>query len=144
MLLVSHDRWFLERVATGVLELERGRGKLYNMRYSAYRRERAEALQNQAEAFERQREEIARLERFVDKFRAGTRSRQAPSRQKELDRIERVEAPRKEKALAFGFPEDRTARRASSSRPRTSSCASPSARWSTARRSTSRAVSGSH
>ena len=111
VLLVSHDRWFLERVATGVLELERGRGKLYNMKYSAYRRERAEALQNQAEAFERQREEIARLERFVTKFRAGTRSRQAASRQKELDRIERVEAPRKEKALAFGFPKtDRTTR----------------------------------
>jgi ATP-binding cassette, subfamily F, member 3 len=104
VLLVSHDRWFLERVATGVLELERGRAKLYNMRYSAYRRERAEALANQAEAFERQREEIARLERFVAKFKAGTRSRQAQSRQKELDRIERVEAPRKDRALAFGFP----------------------------------------
>jgi ATP-binding cassette subfamily F protein 3 len=104
VLLVSHDRWFLERVATGVLELERGRAKLYNMRYSAYRRERAEALQNQADAFERQKEEIARLERFVAKFKAGTRSRQAQSRQKELDRIERVQAPRKDRALAFGFP----------------------------------------
>ena len=41
---VSHDRWFLERVATGVLELERGRAKVYAMRYSAYRREKAEAL----------------------------------------------------------------------------------------------------
>jgi ATP-binding cassette subfamily F protein 3 len=111
VLLVSHDRWFLERVATGVLELERGRAKLYNMRYSAYRRERAEALQNQAEAFERQREEIARLERFVAKFKAGTRSRQAQSRQKELDRIERVEAPRKDKALAFGFPKTERATR---------------------------------
>jgi ATP-binding cassette subfamily F protein 3 len=104
VLLVSHDRWFLERVATGVLELERGRGKLYNMKYSAYRRERAEALQNQAEQFERQREEIDRLERFVAKFKAGTRSKQAQSRQKEIDRIERVDAPRKDKALAFGFP----------------------------------------
>jgi ATP-binding cassette subfamily F protein 3 len=111
VLLVSHDRWFLERVTTGVLELERGRGKLYSMSYSAYRRERAEALQNQAELFERQREEIARLERFVAKFKAGTRSRQAQSRQKEIDRIERVEAPRKDKALAFGFPKtDRTTR----------------------------------
>ncbi|MDT7575226.1 MAG: ATP-binding cassette, subfamily er 3, partial [Pseudonocardiales bacterium] len=111
VLLVSHDRWFLERVATGVLELERGRAKLYNMRYSAYRRERAESLANQADAFERQREEIARLERFVAKFKAGTRSRQAQSRQKELDRIERVEAPRKDKALAFGFPKtDRSTR----------------------------------
>src|SRR5690348_9563470 len=104
VLLVSHDRWFLERVATGVLEIERGRAKVYNMAYSAYRREKAEALSNQAEAFERQQEEIARLQRFVDKFRAGTRSRQAASRQKMLDRIERVDRPRSEKALAFGFP----------------------------------------
>jgi ATP-binding cassette, subfamily F, member 3 len=111
VLLVSHDRWFLERVSTGVLELERGRAKLYSMSYSAYRRERAEALQNQAEAFERQKEEIERLERFVAKFKAGTRSRQAQSRQKEIDRIERVEAPRKDKALAFGFPKsDRSTR----------------------------------
>ncbi len=104
VLLVSHDRWFLERVATGVLELERHRGKVYNMKYSAYRREKAEALANQAESYERQQEEIARLTRFVDKFRAGTRSRQAASRQKVLDRIERVEKPRTDKALAFGFP----------------------------------------
>jgi ATP-binding cassette, subfamily F, member 3 len=111
VLLVSHDRWFLERVSTGVLELERGRAKLYSMTYSAYRRERAEALANQAEAFERQKEEIERLERFVAKFKAGTRSRQAQSRQKEIDRIERVEAPRKDKALAFGFPRtDRSTR----------------------------------
>jgi ATP-binding cassette subfamily F protein 3 len=103
VLLVSHDRWFLERVATGVLELERGRGKVYNMRYSAYRREKADALANQADAYERQQEEMARLQRFVDKFRAGTRSRQAASRQKMLDRIERVEKPRHDKALAFGF-----------------------------------------
>jgi ATP-binding cassette, subfamily F, member 3 len=111
VLLVSHDRWFLERVSTGVLELERGRAKLYSMSYSAYRRERAEALQNQAELYERQKEEIERLERFVAKFKAGTRSRQAQSRQKEIDRIERVEAPRKDKALAFGFPKsDRSTR----------------------------------
>jgi ATP-binding cassette subfamily F protein 3 len=104
VLLVSHDRWFLERVATGVLEIERGRAKVYNMAYSAYRREKAEGLVNQAEAYERQQEEIARLQRFVDKFRAGTRSRQAASRQKTLDRIERVEKPRTERSLAFGFP----------------------------------------
>jgi ATP-binding cassette subfamily F protein 3 len=104
VLLVSHDRWFLERVATGVLELEGGGARLYAMRYSAYRREKAEALANQAGAFERQREEIARLQRFVDKFRAGTRSRQAASKQKALDRMVRIEKPRRERALAFGFP----------------------------------------
>jgi ATP-binding cassette subfamily F protein 3 len=103
ILLVSHDRWFLERVATGVLELELGRGKHYAMGYSSYRREKALALANQADAFERQQAEIARLQRFVDKFRAGTRSRQAQSKAKAIQRMPRVEAPRRERALAFGF-----------------------------------------
>ena len=103
ILLVSHDRWFLERVATGVLELEFGRGKHYAMGYSAYRREKALALANQADAFERQQAEIARLQRFVDKFRAGTRSRQAQSKAKAIQRMPKVEAPRRERALAFGF-----------------------------------------
>ena len=103
ILLVSHDRWFLERVATGVLEIENGRAKHYAMKYSAYRREKALALASQADAFERQQEEIARLERFVTKFRAGTRSRQAASKAKAIERIERVDAPRKQRAMAFGF-----------------------------------------
>ena len=104
MLLVSHDRWFLESVATGILELDRGRAKLWPMRYSAFRRERALALDRQGVAAERQAAEIARLERFVTRWRAGTKSRQAASRQKRLDKLPRVEAPRRETALAFGFP----------------------------------------
>jgi ATP-binding cassette subfamily F protein 3 len=103
ILLVSHDRWFLERVATGILELEFGRSKHYAMGYSAFRREKAMALANQADAFERQQAEIERLQRFVDKFRAGTRSRQAQSKVKQMNRMERVEAPRRERSLAFGF-----------------------------------------
>jgi ATP-binding cassette subfamily F protein 3 len=103
ILLVSHDRWFLERVATGVLEIEFGRGKHYAMGYSSYRREKALALANQADAFERQQAEIERLQRFVDKFRAGTRSRQAQSKVKQIQRMPKVEAPRRERALAFGF-----------------------------------------
>ena len=103
ILLVSHDRWFLERVATGVLELEFGRSKHYAMGYSAYRREKALALANQADAFERQQAEIERLQRFVDKFRAGTRSRQAQSKAKAIQRMPKVEAPRRDRALAFGF-----------------------------------------
>ena len=102
ILLVSHDRWFLERVATGILELEFGRSKHYAMGYSAYRREKAMALANQADAFERQQAEIERLQRFVDKFRAGTRSRQAQSKAKAIQRMQ-VEAPRRDRALAFGF-----------------------------------------
>jgi ATP-binding cassette subfamily F protein 3 len=73
------------------------------MGYSSYRREKALALANQADAFERQQAEIARLQRFVDKFRAGTRSRQAQSKVKQMQRMPKVEAPRRERALAFGF-----------------------------------------
>jgi ATP-binding cassette subfamily F protein 3 len=104
VLVVSHDRWFLKSVATGVLELERGRARVFPLRYSDYRREKALQVEQQAEAFERQQAELARLERFVNKWRAGTRSRQARSVQRTIDRTQRVERPRRERSLAFGFP----------------------------------------
>jgi ATP-binding cassette subfamily F protein 3 len=74
------------------------------MGYSAFRRERALALDRQGADAARQAAEIARLERFVERFRAGTRSRQAASRQKRLDRMARLEAPRVAAHIAFGFP----------------------------------------
>ncbi len=104
VVLVSHDRWLLESLATGILELERGRARLWPMRYSSFRRERALALERQGVEAAQQAAEIARLERFVERFRAGTRSRQAASRQKRLDRMTRVEVPRKAAHLGFGFP----------------------------------------
>ena len=104
VLLVSHDRWLLESLATGVLEIDRGRSKLWPMGYSAFRRERALAIDRQGAEAERQAAEIARLERFVIRWRAGTRSRQAASRQKKLDRMEPPRAPTRAAHLAFGFP----------------------------------------
>jgi len=104
ILLVSHDRWFLEAVATGVIELGRGRAKVYNMKYSAYRKERILEETQAADAFERQQEEIQKLERFISKFSAGTRARQAKSVGKRLAKIDRVQAPRREVAMKFGFP----------------------------------------
>jgi ATP-binding cassette subfamily F protein 3 len=104
VVVVSHDRWFLESVATSVLEIDSGRAKLWPMGYSAYRRERALAIGRQGEAAERQAAEIARLERFVAKWRAGTRARQARSRQKRLDRLEPVAPPERRRSLEFGFP----------------------------------------
>ena len=93
VLVVSHDRWFLEAVATGVVELGRGRPRMYAMPYSAYRRERILEETQAAEQYERQQEEIQRLERFIAKFGAGTRARQAKSLGKKLAKIERVERP---------------------------------------------------
>jgi ATP-binding cassette subfamily F protein 3 len=104
VVLVSHDRWFLESVATGVLEIDRGRAKHWPMGYSAFRRERALAIDRQGAEAEQQAKEIARLELFVTSWRAGTKARQAASRQKRLDRIVRVDAPRRASHLAFGFP----------------------------------------
>ena len=104
VVLVSHDRYFLESIATGVLELDGGRSKLWPFGYSRFRKERALALEIQAKQAERTAAEIARLERFVERWKAGTRSRQAKSRQKRLGRIERPEVNRTARSLAFGFP----------------------------------------
>ena len=104
VVLVSHDRYFLESIATGVLELDQGRSKLWPFGYSRFRKERALALETQAKEAERTAAEIARLERFVERWSAGTRSRQATSRRKRLARIARPGINRSAKSLAFGFP----------------------------------------
>ena len=90
VVLVAHDRWFLEAVGTSVLELEGGRARFFKGTWHAWRVEKAQRELALGRAIERQEAEIARLERFVDRFRAGTRARQAQSRQKRLDKIERV------------------------------------------------------
>src|SRR4051812_3605485 len=112
VVLVAHDRWFLEAVGTSVLELEAGRGKFFKGTWHAWRAEKAQRELALGRAIERQQAEIARLERFVDRFRAGTRARQAQSRQKRLDRIDRLDRdPRDRKALGFAFkPPERSGR----------------------------------
>ncbi len=104
VVIVSHDRWFLESTATAVLDLSNGRARLWPMRYSAFRIARAEDDAQQVAAADRRREEMERLERFVTRWRAGTRARQAKSRAKRLGRLEPIVAPTREKALSFGFP----------------------------------------
>jgi ATP-binding cassette subfamily F protein 3 len=104
VVLVSHDRYFLESIATAVLELDQGRSKLWPMGYSRFRKERALALEIQQKESERTAAEIARLERFVERWKAGTRSKQATSRQKRLEKIDRPEINRNARSLAFGFP----------------------------------------
>jgi ATP-binding cassette subfamily F protein 3 len=104
VVFVSHDRWFLESVATGVLEIDRGRGRYEKGSYSTWRRVKAERIAAQAGAFERQQEELAHLQRFVDRFRYGTKARQAQSKLKAMARIERVERPTERRSLKFDFP----------------------------------------
>ncbi len=104
VVLVAHDRWFLEAVGTSVLELEGGRGRFFKGTWHTWRREKAARELALGRAIEKQQEEIARLERFVDRFRAGTRARQAQARAKRLDKMDRVEQdPRDGKGLGFKF-----------------------------------------
>ncbi len=111
-MLVAHDRWFLEAVGTSVLELEAGRGKFFDGPWHAWRRERAARELALGRAIERQQAEIERLERFVTRFRAGTRARQAQSRAKKLSRMERLTRdPKDGAALEFAFkPPERSGR----------------------------------
>ncbi|MFL5824505.1 MAG: ABC-F family ATP-binding cassette domain-containing protein [Solirubrobacteraceae bacterium] len=112
VVLVAHDRWFLEAVGTSVLELEAGRGRFFKGPWHVWRRERAARELALGRAIERQQDEIQRLERFVNRFRAGTRARQAQSRVKKLARMERIARdPRDGAALEFAFkPPERSGR----------------------------------
>jgi ATP-binding cassette subfamily F protein 3 len=104
IVLVAHDRWFLEAVGTSVLELEAGRGRFFAGTWHAWRREKAARELALGRAIERQQDEIERLERFVTRFRAGTRARQAQSRAKKLAKIDRITRdPSDGAALAFAF-----------------------------------------
>jgi ATP-binding cassette, subfamily F, member 3 len=112
VVLVAHDRWFLEAVGTSVLELEGGRARFFKGTWHAWRREKATRELALGRAIEKQEAEMARLERFVDRFRAGTRARQAQSRAKQLDKMQRLQRdPRDGKALGFAFkPPERSGR----------------------------------
>ncbi|MGH2835955.1 MAG: ABC-F family ATP-binding cassette domain-containing protein, partial [Solirubrobacteraceae bacterium] len=112
VILIAHDRWFLESVATAVLELEAGRGKFFPGTWHQWRAEKAQRDLALGRAIERQQAEIARLEKFVTRFRAGTRARQAQSRQKRLDKIDRLERGERDRdGLAFAFkPPERSGR----------------------------------
>ena len=106
VVLVAHDRWFLEAVGTAVLELDRGKGTFFAGPWHAYRQEMAARASLQAKVAERQDEELARLEHFVARFRYGTKARQAQSRLKQMEKLEakRVEAPKaKPRGLGFEF-----------------------------------------
>jgi ATP-binding cassette, subfamily F, member 3 len=91
---VSHDRWFLDRVATQILELDGNAGHvMYPGNYSAYVIERAVRGARQQAAAATQAQQIAQAEAFIERFRAkATKARQVQSRIKALDRLERIEA----------------------------------------------------
>ncbi|HVF76734.1 MAG TPA: ABC-F family ATP-binding cassette domain-containing protein [Solirubrobacteraceae bacterium] len=105
IVLVAHDRWFLEAVGTAVLELEAGRSRFFPGTWTQWRKEQAAREIALGRAIDKQQAEIARLEKFVERFRAkATKAKQAQSRVKRLDKIERIERdPRDREGLRFDF-----------------------------------------
>jgi ATP-binding cassette subfamily F protein 3 len=112
VVLVAHDRWFLEAVGNAVLELEGGRGRFFKGTWHTWRQEKAARELALGRAIDKQEAEVARLARFVERFSAGTRARQAQSRVKQLEKIDRLDHdPRDGKALGFAFkPPERSGR----------------------------------
>jgi ATP-binding cassette subfamily F protein 3 len=107
MVIVSHDRAFLDRLCTQIVETERGVSTTYLGNYSNYLEQKAEMQTAQLSAYERQQKELDKQQAFVDRFRASaTRSTQAKSREKQLDKVERIEAPTTDlRTLHFRFPD---------------------------------------
>lgn len=87
MIIVSHDRAFLDRVANRTMSWEDGPFWIVAGNWSHYQRLREERLKIEAALWQRQREEEQRLKAYIDRWRSGTRARQAQSRQKQLNRI---------------------------------------------------------
>ncbi len=106
MVIVSHDREFLDRLCTKIVETERGISTTYPGNYTAYLQQKAEAQTAQLATYERQQKEIGKQQAFIERFRASaTRSTQAKSREKQLDKMELVQAPTASlKTLQFRFP----------------------------------------
>ena len=94
LLIVSHDRFFLDRLCTSICELERGRMSRYKGNYTAFTKLRAEARERQQKEYDAQQREIAKLEDYVarNKVRAST-AKSAKSREKQLEKIERIDRP---------------------------------------------------
>ena len=88
MILVAHDRWFLEAVTTAVLELEGGKSVYFPGAWHVWRREQAAREIHQAKTAARQAEQLARLERFVERFRyKASKARQAQSKLKQIKKL---------------------------------------------------------
>jgi ATP-binding cassette subfamily F protein 3 len=104
ILVVSHDRYFLDRVTNRTLELYQGTVESYPGNFTQYKRMKAERLEVQRRTYERQQEEIAKMEDFIRRYHFGDRHQQAEDRRKKLERIERIDPPREIAAPAMGFP----------------------------------------
>lgn len=103
VLVISHDRYFLDQVTTRTLELNHHQLKSYNGNYSRYIDLKAEQEMAQMRAYEKQQEEIARTEEYIRKYKAGIKSKQARGREKQLSRVERLDAVQKNKSMLLNM-----------------------------------------
>ena len=104
VILVSHDRAFMDGMVNGIVELDAARATFYHGGYSDYERQRADRLRRLQEAYQQQQAEIAHLEAFVERFRyKAKKARQAQDRLKKLERIERIVLPEGPKQVHFRF-----------------------------------------
>ncbi|AST94810.1 ABC-F family ATP-binding cassette domain-containing protein [Shouchella clausii] len=104
ILVVSHDRYFLDKLVTKTVELSRGKTTTFHGNYSHYLDEKAKRYQQAVKQYEKQQEEVAKLETFVAKniARASTTKR-AQSRRKQLEKIDMIDRPDGEKSVVFSF-----------------------------------------
>ncbi|HEV2528475.1 MAG TPA: ABC-F family ATP-binding cassette domain-containing protein [Thermomicrobiales bacterium] len=103
-LIVSHDRYFLDRVTTRTLDLSFGVLEDYPAPYQRYVELKKERMARRLIEFEEQQEFIARTEEFIRKYKAGQRSREARGRQTRLDRLERIARPRENDTITLKIP----------------------------------------
>ena len=106
LLMISHDREFLDGVSTHTLHLHEGKAKLYTGDYTSFERQRAEQLRQQQIAFEKEQAEREHLQKFIDRFKAkASKAKQAQSRMKRLAKLSGTEAVRAERAFRINFAE---------------------------------------
>lgn len=107
IVLISHDREFLNHLVTGILELRGGRLYSYSGNYDSFVEQRAAREQQQLSAYKNQQKEIARLQEFADRFRAkASKASQAQAKLKQIARMERIDAPEAAAATVdFSFPQ---------------------------------------
>ncbi|MBQ3510097.1 MAG: ABC-F family ATP-binding cassette domain-containing protein [Peptococcaceae bacterium] len=99
VLVISHDRYFLDQVTTRTLEMNHHMLKSYAGNYSRYVDLKAEQEMAQMRAYEKQQAEIAKTEEYIRKYRAGIKSKQARGREKQLSRVERLDAVQSNKSM---------------------------------------------
>ncbi|HLS83444.1 MAG TPA: ATP-binding cassette domain-containing protein [Arenimonas sp.] len=106
LLVISHDREFLDGICSHTLHLHEGRAKLYTGGYTAFERQRAEQLRQQQIAFEKEQAEREHLQKFIDRFKAkASKAKQAQSRMKRLAKLAGTEAVRLERPFRIEFAE---------------------------------------